>query len=108
MWGGPACASEENPKPHGGGHPLWVGPQPLACLRMNLSSTIKHALDPGSLPCSEPWDLRPQGEHWAGRGPVGRAGLSGHCGGHRLPGSEEMEGRAGQGRVSTDSSQRLI
>lgn len=44
-WGGQAPAPEENPKPHGGGCSLWVGPQPPDCLRINLITA--HDQEPG-------------------------------------------------------------
>lgn len=43
MWGGPAPAPEENPKPQGGGCRLEVGPQPPGRLGINPFTTAKQA-----------------------------------------------------------------
>lgn len=46
-WGGPVPAPEENPKPHGSGCCLEVGPQPPGCLEINPFTTAKQALVQG-------------------------------------------------------------
>lgn len=76
-WGGQAPAPEENPKPHGGGCSLWVGPQPPECLRINLITAHDQEPGRGSGEALQPppWQVslgaealgEPHGEGWGGR-----------------------------------------